>query len=167
MLIPEPVALLLRLASIRPPALHLLILGHARAQLDIHAGRCRKPETLGHLDQIQLVHIKNTAQTVAGVRVQIRSVAILGGLVEVVVLADELLELGLDVEDFGGGELELDDGHARCLEVGEEAYFGGLQEHEGATLGVGAAGGSADAVDVVAGVIWGIELHDPVYCGNL
>lgn len=92
---------------------------------------------------------------------QIRPVTLLGALVEVVVLRDELLELRLHVDDLFGGELELDDGHTGRFEVREEADLVGLQEHEGAAFAVG-AGCAADAVDVVAGVVGGVELDDPV-----
>lgn len=122
-MVSKPIAPLVRLASIWPPPLHLLVLSHARAQLDIHPWWGRESETLCHLHQIELVHVKHTSQAVACVRVQVRPVTFLGGLVEVVVLADELLELGLDVVNLGGGELELDDGYARRFQVGEEANF--------------------------------------------
>lgn len=107
--------------------------------------------------------IKDRPQAVAGIRVEVRPVSLLGGLVEVVVFADQLLKLALHVEDLLGREVELDDGDAGRLEVREKADFAGLEEHEGAAFGVAAAGGSADAVDVVAGVIWGVKLDDPVY----
>lgn len=163
----KSIPLLRRLTSIRPSALHLLILGHARAQLDIHPRRRRKSKTLGHLYQIKLVHIKDTTQRVTGVGMQIRSVAVFGRLVKVVVFANELFQLRLDIEDLGSRELEFDDGNARGFEVRKEAYFGRLQEHERTAFGVGAAGGAADAVDVVARVIWGVELDDPVHGGDL
>lgn len=94
-------------------------------------------------------------------------VAILSTLVKVVVLADELLQLALNVDDLVGGELELHDGNAGILEILEEADFVGEEEHERAALCVGATGGTTDSVDVVAGVIRGIELDDPVDGGNL
>lgn len=156
-----------RLTSIRPPPLRLLIPTHARAHSNIHPRRRREAKALCHLGQIQLIHVKHGAQRVRRVRVQIGTVAVLGALVEVVVLVDELLEQGLDVGDLVGREVELDDGHAGLLEVRQEADLAGLEEHEGAALAVGAAGGPADAVDVVARVVWGVDLDDPVYCGDL
>lgn len=61
-----------------------------------------------------------------GVSVQVRLERFLGALVQVVVVGDELLELGLYVDDLLGGELEFDDGDAGGFEVGEEADFVGL-----------------------------------------
>lgn len=162
-----PPSPLLRLAPIRPPSLHLLLPAPARAHRDVHPWRHREPEALGHLGQVQLVDVEHRAQRVARVRVQVAAVAVLGALVEVVVLRDELLEQALDVGDLVGGEVELDDRHARLLEVREEADLGGLQEHEAAALGVGAARCAADAVDVVARVVGGVDLHDPVDGGDL
>lgn len=49
----------------------------------------------------------------------------------------------------------------------EEAHFGGLQEHQTATLAFFATCGTTDAVNVVTGVIWGVELDDPVDGGDL
>jgi hypothetical protein len=104
---------------------------------------------------------------VAGIRVKIRPIALLGTLVKVVVLANELLQPGLDVEDLLGREVELDDGNPSGLEVGEEADFARLEEHEGAAFGVAAACCTTDAVDVVARVIWWVELDNPVDCRDL
>jgi hypothetical protein len=42
-------------------------------------------------------------------------------LVQIVVLSNELLQLGLDIDNLRGRELELDDGHTRLLEVLQEA----------------------------------------------
>lgn len=97
---------------------------------------------------------------------QVAAVTVLGALVQVVVLADELLELRLHVLDLLG-EVKLDDGHAGRLEVGQEADFAGLEEHEGSALGVAASSGTTDTVDVVARVIRRIELDDPVNGRNL
>jgi hypothetical protein len=88
-------------------------------------------------------------------------------LVEVVVLADELLQLRLNVDNLGARELKLHHGHTGLLEVLQEANLRGLQEHQTAALAVGTTGGTTDTVDVVAGVIWGIELDDPVDSGDL
>lgn len=83
------------------------------------------------------------------------------------ILRDELLELRLHVDDFLGREVELHDGDFGFFEVGEEADFAGLQEHQGAAFAVGTAGGTADAVDVVARIIWRVELYNPVYVWDL
>lgn len=83
-------------------------------------------------------------------------------LVKIVVLSNELLKLRLDVHNLRGGEVELDDRNARFLEVLEEAHFRGLQEQKTAALAFLATRGTADTVNVVTGVIWGVELNDPV-----
>lgn len=62
----------------------------------------------------------------AGVGVEVGLEGILGALLQVVVLSDELLELGLDVDDLVSRELEFDDGDASGLEVRQEADFVGL-----------------------------------------
>ena len=92
-----PPALLLRLAAVCAPALDLLVAPHAGAQRDVDPRRRRKPKALGHLDQVQLVHVEDGPQAVRRVRLQVRSVPVLGRLVEVVVLGDERLQLALDV----------------------------------------------------------------------
>lgn len=73
----------------------------------------------------------------------------------------------LDIDNFGRGEVEFDDRNAGGFEVGEEAELGGEKEEEGAAFGVGAAGCTADAVNVVAWVVGGLELDDPVDVRNL
>lgn len=88
-------------------------------------------------------------------------------LVKIVVLSNELLKLRLDVHNLRRGEVELDDRNARFLEVLEEAHFGGLQEQETAALAFFATRGTADTVNVVTGVIWRVELDDPVDGGDL
>jgi hypothetical protein len=88
-------------------------------------------------------------------------------LVEVVVLADELLQLGLHVDNLGGWELELNDGHASLLQMLQEADLGGLEEHQTATLAIGTTGGTSDTVNVVTGIIRRIELDDPVDGGDI
>ncbi|TKW56812.1 hypothetical protein CTA1_6381 [Colletotrichum tanaceti] len=159
--------LLPRLAAVRPPALRLLVAAHARADRDVDPWRRREAEALGHLGQVQLVDVEDGAQRVAGVRVQVAAVAVLGALVEVVVLVDELLQQRLDVGDLVGREVELHHRHARLLEVRQEPDLARLQEHEGSALAVGSARRPADAVDVVARVIGRVDLDDPVYCGDL
>lgn len=88
-------------------------------------------------------------------------------LVKIVVLSNELLKLRLDVHNLGCGEIELDDRNARFLEMLEEAHFRGLQEQKAATLAFFATSGTADTVNVVTGVVWGVELDDPVDSGDL
>ena len=122
---------------------------------------------LCHLDEIKLVDVEDASEGVAGVSVQVRPVAVLGGLVEVVVLADQLLKLALDVEDLVLGEVVFDHGDLGSLEMGQKADLVGLDEEERTTLGVVATGGTADTVDVVAGIIRRIELDNPVDGGDI
>lgn len=56
--------------------------------------------------------VEHGAQTVAGIGVEVAPVSLLRALVQVVVLRDELLKLGLDVENLLCGELVLDHGNA-------------------------------------------------------
>lgn len=90
-----------------------------------------------------------------------------GYLVQIIVLSNELLELRLDVDDLGCWELELDDRHTGFFQMFQEPDFGGLQEHQAASFAFFATGCTADSVDVVSGVIWGVELDNPVHSGDL
>jgi hypothetical protein len=92
-----PPCLLLLLAAVRAAALGRLVAAHARPQRNVNPRRCREAKALGHLDQVQLVHVEDGPQAVRRVRLQVRAVPVLGRLVEIVVLGDERLELALDV----------------------------------------------------------------------
>ena len=59
---------LFRLTSVGPPALFFLVSAHACAQCNVNAWRRGEAETLGYLDQIELVNVKDGPQTVRGVR---------------------------------------------------------------------------------------------------
>ena len=54
-----------------------------------------------------------------------------------------------NVQNLVGWEIELDNRHAGLLEIGEESNLGRQKKQEGAALGVGASGRTADSVDVV------------------
>lgn len=88
-------------------------------------------------------------------------------LVQIIILSYQLLELTLDIDNLGGGELELNHWHASLLEMLEEANLRWLQEHQTAALTVGTTSSSSDTVDVVTWVIWGVKLNDPVDSRNL
>lgn len=88
---------LLRLAPVRAPPFNFLVPPQACSKTDIDTRRRTKPKALGHLDEIQLMHVEHGAQAVRGVGLEIGSVAVFCGFVEVVVLCDEGFELGLDV----------------------------------------------------------------------
>jgi hypothetical protein len=98
-----------------------------------------------------------------------------------VLAVDELFELGLDVDDLIGWELELDDWDLGCLEVRKEANFVGLlnvslciilksnsvydpylEEEQAATLGIRTTSRPSDTVNVVPGVVRRIELDNEV-----
>ena len=82
---PPETSALLRLTPIRPPALCLLILTHARTQSEIYPRRNRKPKALSNLDEIQLMHIEDGSQTMACIGLEIATIPVLGGFVQVVV----------------------------------------------------------------------------------
>lgn len=88
-------------------------------------------------------------------------------LVEVVVLANEFLQLRLHVDNLGGRELELHDRHTCVLEVLQETNLGRLEEHQTATLAFGTTGGTSDTVNVVARIIRRVELDNPIDSGDL
>src|SRR6266536_2496693 len=114
------------LTTIRPPTLRLLISTHTGTKCQIYSRRRAKPKALRHLDQIQLMHIKNGPQTMTSVCLQITSIAIFRTLIQIVVLGNQFLELGLHVYYFLGGEIEFDDWDSGGFEVGEETDFGGV-----------------------------------------
>lgn len=101
------------------------------------------------------------------VGLQVALVTFLGALVEIVVLRYELVELGLDVDDLFGGEIEFYDRDTGAFEVGEETDFGGLEKEEGTAFTIRATRCSTDSVNVVSWVIRGVELNYPVYIWDL
>jgi hypothetical protein len=67
----------------------------------------------------------------------------------------------LYIDDFACRKIELDNRNSGCLQVSEKAYFGWLQEHEGAAFAVGTTGCSSDAVDIISRIIRWVELNNP------
>ena len=55
---------LLWLPSVLSPSLNLLISAQACAQRNVYPGWSGEAEALGHLDEVELVHVKDRAQTV-------------------------------------------------------------------------------------------------------
>lgn len=179
----------LGLAAVRAASLLLLLLiaAEAGAQLDVNARWGIETEALGNLDEVKLVHIEHSAKGVRGICLEIRTVTILGRLhkcvsirvtqinemgkiaylVEVVVLADELLQLRLHIDNLGSRELELHNRHTSILEVLQETNLGRLEEHQTATLAFGTTGGTSDTVNVVTRIIRRIELDNPIDSGDL
>ena len=103
------------LATIRSPSLGLLIPTHTGSQCQVHSRRCSKPKALGHLHQIQLMDIKDSSQTVARISLQITPVPILRTLIQIVILRNERLKLGLNIYDLFGWKVEFDDRNAGSL----------------------------------------------------
>lgn len=70
------------LAAIVPPSLLLLFLVSAEtgAELDINARRRRESESLGHLDKVQLVDIKDRSEGVGRICLEVSSVPVFRGL---------------------------------------------------------------------------------------
>ena len=64
--------------------------------------------------------IEHGAQTVARISMEVASVSLLGALVEVVILRDQLFKLRLNVEYLLRRELVLDHRYARLLQVPQE-----------------------------------------------
>ena len=179
---------LLRLATIRSPALGLLLVArHAGGEGDVYPGRSgeakglfcmlvtvitkerkrHKKTYLGNLDQVKLMDIKHGPQAVRSIRMKIRPIPVLSGLVKVIVLANQLLQLALDIQDLALGEVVFHHRDLGGLEMGEETQLVRLEEQQRAALGVVTTRGTTDAVDVVAGIIGRVELDDPVDSGDV
>lgn len=60
-----------RLTPVSSSPLFLLVSAHACSQRDVNAWRRGKAETLGHLHQVELVHIKDRPETMRGVCLQL------------------------------------------------------------------------------------------------
>lgn len=99
--------------------------------------------------------------------VQVGLECLLGALLEIVILPNKLLELGLHVGNLLGRELKLNDWHAGILQVRQKADFVGLQEQQTAALGIGTTSSTAHSVDVIARVIWRVKLNNEIDSGNL
>lgn len=138
-----------------------------RREIQVDTRGHREAECRADALQIDLLYVENVFMTVRGITQKIRSVGVLGGLVQVEVLLDEHGHLGPDLRDLVVGELVLLQGDSGGAEVLEEGQLLGQQEKQRAALGVGATGSTAHAVDVLLGVVGGIVLHDPVHRGDV
>ena len=134
---------------------------------NVDVRRHHEPETLPHGGEVEVVHVVDILEGVGLVGADICLVRLLGRDVQVVVLGDELLQLGLDVGDLGPGELELVQGHVGLFQVSEEAELLGPEDHEGVSLAALAPGGPAHPVDVLLGVVRRVVLHDPVHVRDI
>ena len=124
-LVRTPAAALAALSWLTPigPFALGFVAAHAGCQADVNTRRNRESERLGDLLQIQLVHVVNRSQTVASICVDIRAVALLGCLLEVVLLGHQPLQLRLDVADLGRREFVLDNWDLGGFEMGQESHL--------------------------------------------
>ena len=67
------------LAAVVPSALWLFVF-QAGTELDIDAGRRREAEALGHLNQVELVHVEDGPERMGGICLKVGAVTFLGGL---------------------------------------------------------------------------------------
>ena len=88
-------------------------------------------------------------------------------LVQIIILPDELLQLGLHIDNSLGRKFELHHWDPGLLEVLQEPNLRRLKKHQASALAIGPACRATHPMDVVARVIWGIKLDDPVDRGNL
>lgn len=95
-------------------------------------------------------------------------------IILLVILSNKFFQLRLDVEYAFGWEFEFNQWHTSFFEVFQESDFRWLKEHETSTFAVRSPCCSSYTMNVVAGVVGGIELHYPVHrwniqpaCGNV
>ena len=113
------------------------------------------------------MHVVHVLERVRVVREYVRAVGVSRALVQVVVLLHQLLQLALHVGDFLVRELVLVQRHLGALEVFQKRELLGDEEQQRAPAPVRAARGPPDAVDVLARVVGGVELDDPVHRGDI
>ncbi len=89
----------------------------------------------------------------ASIRLQIAFVSIFSTPVEVIVLVDQLFELRLYINNLLRWEVKLNNGDAGFLELSEETYFGGLEEHKGTAATVGSTCCPSYTVDIFPRII--------------
>lgn len=69
------------LAAVVPSSLWLLLVpAETCSQLDVNAWWCGESESLGHLDQVQFVHVEHGTQGMRGVRLNVGAISFFGGL---------------------------------------------------------------------------------------
>ncbi len=105
--------------------LQFVLAGAATLHLhcEVHARWCAQAERSCDSLQVELIHIEDVSLLMARVGLQVRSVAILGRTVQVVVLVDQLHELLLDVSKLLCGELVLIWSHLLLTQETQEAKF--------------------------------------------
>jgi hypothetical protein len=75
--------------------------------------------------------------------------------------------LSLNVSDLALRELVLVERHFVLSQILQETELRGQQEQQGTTLAANTTGSTTYAVNVLARVIWGIVLNDPIHCGDV
>mmetsp|Transcript_9535 Transcript_9535/g.26717 ORF Transcript_9535/g.26717 Transcript_9535/m.26717 type:complete len:386 (+) Transcript_9535:127-1284(+) len=138
--------------------------GGDAVEVKLHLGGNGEAKGLGHLEEVQIVDVVAVPKLVGHVGGEVGLVREAGGVVEVVVLLHETLQFGLDVDNLLGGEGVLVQVHLVQFQVVEELELRREQDHQGLT-GRARAGGPAHAVNVLARVVRGVELNDPVHLG--
>lgn len=128
-------------------------------------GRDGESEALTDADEVETMDTVDVLQGVSSVALQVGFVGIVGRAVEVIVLLEKFLQLGLDVGQFG--EFVLVERDLVLTEVFEEAELRGKQEEQGTTGGAETTRGTSNAVDVLARIIRGIELNNPINLGDI
>ena len=134
---------------------------------NVDVRRHHEPETLPHGGEVEVVHVVDILEGVGLVGADICLVRLLGRDVQVVVLGDELLQLGLDVGDLGPGELKLVQGHVGLFQVSEEAELLGPEDHEGVSLAALAPGGPAHPMDVILAVGRDVKVNNNVHMRDI
>lgn len=94
-------------------------------------------------------------------------VCLLGGLVKVVVLRNELLQLRLNVSDLRPRELVLVERDLGGLQVAQKAQFLRAQNQQRVPGAGVTTSGTTDAVDVLARLIRRVVLNDPVHLRDI
>lgn len=133
----------------------------------VHVGRLREAKVLRHLQQVQSGHIENVLHVVSLVRSDVRLERQLAGLIQEVVLRQQIFQLQLNVGDLAPGELKFIQRNLCLLEVLEEGHLLRTKQQQSMATDVLAAGSTADPVNVFLGVIRWIVLHDPIDGRNI
>ena len=97
-----------------------------------------------------------------GVGLQVRSIAILSGAVQIVVPLNQLGHLFVDVRKLLCGELVLVWTHFLLPQESEEAKLVLQEEEEGASAALRASACSAHSVNIVIWIIGRVKLDDPI-----
>jgi len=103
----------------------------------------------------------------AGVSLEVRSVPVFCGAIQVIVLFNELHKLILDVGQFAVGELVLIGADLRLLQIAQKSELVLVNKEKRLALAASSSGCPSDSMDVVLGIIRGVVLDNPVYVGEV